>query len=106
MPICESGHRLVGIDPDPGIYDNPYLHERYQTTLEAFVQCETRQFNAIYTQMVLEHIKEPSTFASAVFRLLKPGGAFFSVTPNLAHYFGIASYLAGRLGLQDCCCGD
>ncbi len=101
MYIRESGHRLVGVDPDPGIYDNPYLHERYQMTLEAFAQRETHQFDAIYTHMVLEHIEEPSSFVSAVFRLLKPGGALLSVTPNLAHYFGIASYLAGQLGIQD-----
>jgi SAM-dependent methyltransferase len=99
--IRESVRRLVGVDPDPGIHDNPYLHEHYQMTLEAFARCEIHQFNAIYAQMVLEHIKEPPNFASAVFSLLKPGGAFFSVTPNLAHYFGIASYLAKRLGIQE-----
>ena len=54
--IRKSGRRLVGVDPDPGIHDNPYLHERYQMTLEALAQREAHQFDAIYTHMVLEHI--------------------------------------------------
>ena len=54
--IRESVRSLVGVDPDPGIHDNPYLHERYQMTLEAFAQREAHQFDAIYTHMVLEHI--------------------------------------------------
>ena len=101
LHIRKSVHCLVGVDPDPGICDNPYLDERYQTTLEAFAQGETRQFDAIYTHMVLEHVEDPSAFVSAVYQLLKPGGAFFSVTPNLVHYFGMASYLSERLGIQD-----
>jgi len=94
-------HRLVGVDPDPGICDNPYLHDHYQMTLEAFARCEICQFDAIYTHMVLEHIEEPPASVSAVWQLLKPGGAFFSVTPNLAHYFGVVSCLSERLGIQD-----
>lgn len=99
--IRESVHLLVGVDPDPGILDNPYLHERYQMSLEAFAQRETRQFDLIYAHMVLEHVEDPPAFVSAAYKLLKPGGAFFSVTPNLAHYFGIVSFVTERLGVQN-----
>jgi SAM-dependent methyltransferase len=96
------GMVLCGVDPDPAIQRNPYLHERYQATLEAFsLQCGTRRFDALYSHMVLEHVEEPTALVAAVWRLLKPGGSFFSVTPNLLHYFGMAGFVSERLGIQD-----
>jgi SAM-dependent methyltransferase len=101
VQIRKRAQCLVGVDPAPVICQNPYLDERHQMTLESFAQCETREFDVIYSHMLPEHVEDPRAFLAAAWKLLKPAGAFFSVTPNLAHYFGIASYLADRLGIQE-----
>jgi SAM-dependent methyltransferase len=72
--IAAQAH-LIGVDPDPDVYDNPYLHDRYQMTLESFAQGGQYQFDAIYSHMVLEHVDDPLAFVSAAWKLLKPGGA-------------------------------
>jgi SAM-dependent methyltransferase len=91
---------LVGVDPDPVISRNPHLDEWHSMTLESYAQSETREFDVIYSHMLLEHVEDPPAFLAAAWKLLKPAGTFFGVTPNLAHYFGVASYLAQRLGIQ------
>jgi SAM-dependent methyltransferase len=99
--IRERAQCLVGVDPDPVICRNPYLDEWHPMTLESFAQRETREFDVIYSHMLLEHVENPPAFLAAAWKLLKPAGTFFGVTPNLAHYFGVASYLAERLGIQE-----
>src|SRR5438105_3722497 len=77
--------RLVGVDPDPTIMQNPYLDERYQASIEDFARNQGSGFDCLYMRFVLEHITHPREFLSACRSLLKPGGMLFGVTPNFWH---------------------
>lgn len=92
---------LVGVDPDSSIGLNPYLDERYQMTIEDFAKDHHSCFDCLYTTSVLEHVTNPYAFLSACKSLLKPGGMLFSLTPNLWHYFGMATKVSSLLGIED-----
>jgi len=100
-PIQQKVARLIGIDPDSAIAQNPYLDERYQMSIEDFAKDRDSGFDCLYTISVLEHITQPREFLSACRSLLKPGGMLFGVTPNLWHYFGMATKLSASLGIED-----
>lgn len=92
---------LVGIDPSEDILANPSVHERHQCSLEDFAQEEQRKFDVLLAVMVLEHISDPLAFFTACRYLLKPGGMFFAVTPNMWHYFGLLTKACARLNIED-----
>jgi SAM-dependent methyltransferase len=93
--------RLVGIDPSENIQANRSLHEGHQTTLEDFAIVERRRFDLIIAAWVLEHVGDPPAFLQSCRSLLKPGGKLLAITPNLHHYFGLATKTAAALGLED-----
>lgn len=92
---------LVGIDPDAGILENSYLDERYQTSIEVFARNRGACFDCVYSIAVLEHVTHPHEFFAACRSLLRPSGMLLGATPNLWHYFGVATKLSERLGIQD-----
>jgi SAM-dependent methyltransferase len=99
--IRQKVARLVGVDPDSNIMQNPYLDECYQTSIEDFAKSHDSDFDCLYATFVLEHITEPRKFLSACRSLLKPGGMLFGITPNLWHYFGLTTKLSALLGIED-----
>jgi SAM-dependent methyltransferase len=100
--IHDCARLLAGVDPDPAIARNPHLDERYQCDIETFAsQQDRRTFDIVYSYMVIEHVADPQPFLSSICKVLRPGGAFFAATPNLTHYFGLASYVTQRIGLQE-----
>ncbi len=99
--IQQKVARLVGIDPDAGIALNPYLDEKYQSSIEEFARNRGAEFDRLYTMFVLEHVARPSDFLFACKSLLKPGGMLFGVTPNLWHYFGMTTKLSSSIGVED-----
>jgi 2-polyprenyl-3-methyl-5-hydroxy-6-metoxy-1,4-benzoquinol methylase len=99
--IKQNVARLVGIDPDDKIKVHPCLDERFQVAVEDFANGHGHDFDCLYTRYVLEHVDNPREFLSACRSLLKPGGMLFGVTPNLWHYFGMATKLSASLGIED-----
>jgi len=99
--IRQKAGWLVGVDPDITIMQNPYLDERHQASVEDFAQRHDPGFDCLYTMYVLEHVTQPHAFLSACCSLLKPGGTLFGITPNLWHYFGMATKLSASLGIED-----
>lgn len=69
--LASRCRRLVGIDPSPNVHDNPYVHERVQTTLDQYDPGQT--FNLITCRMVAEHVEEPAAFATTLSRLAHSG---------------------------------
>jgi SAM-dependent methyltransferase len=55
----------------------------------------------LYTSFVIEHVTNPDIFIQSCRSLLKPGGMFFGVTPNLWHYFGLITKISSALGIED-----
>lgn len=92
---------LVGIDPSEDILKNPSVHEGYRMSLEDFAESTQEQFDIVFCKMVLEHVSNPNIFFSACRQLLKPGGMFFAITPNLWHYFGLTTKATLMLGINE-----
>jgi SAM-dependent methyltransferase len=94
--------RVAGVDPSDDIDDNPYLTHRlkgYLAYAEGVPGFEP--FDAAMAVYVVEHIDDSDTFLNTAHRFLVPGGSLFLLTPNLWHYFGVASLLASRLHVED-----
>lgn len=70
--LSERSEKFVGVDPDPAVLENPYVHERANCTVEAFT-CETG-FDVITLRMVAEHIADPACVVRVLCHLLRPGG--------------------------------
>lgn len=100
--------RIVGVDPDPSVRQRPWFDDAYVGTVEHYARqaahgerSDLGSFDLALCLFVLEHVDQPVGFLSAVRSLLRPGGACLGITPNLWHYFGLASMLASRAGLED-----
>lgn len=71
---------VLGIDPDPNVRDNPYIHERFEGPVE---ECSTpHRFDLITMRMVAEHIVDPDRSLAKVAEMLAPGGQAVIYTPN------------------------
>lgn len=73
------GH-LVGVDPSETIHENPYVHERVESTIEKFTS--DQPFDLATLRMVAEHITQPEEAIKGLARLLKPGGKVVIFTIN------------------------
>lgn len=83
-----------GIEPDDTITPEAGLFDHYQNALMETSTLPENAFDLAYSFMVMEHVKEPRPFLSAVARCLKPGGSYLFGTINGAHYF---AKIAGTL---------
>jgi SAM-dependent methyltransferase len=71
---------LVGVDPDPTLEENPFVHERVRGTIDEFHT--DRTFDVVTLRMVAEHIIDPGSAVAALARLTSPGGRVVVFTPN------------------------
>lgn len=93
--------QLDGIDPGPGVHQNPYVRERWQGFFEECDQIPAGVYDAIVSYQVVEHVKDPERFLKAAFRALKPGGAFYATTPHGNHPFALCVRTLDVLGLKN-----
>jgi 2-polyprenyl-3-methyl-5-hydroxy-6-metoxy-1,4-benzoquinol methylase len=99
--VAARGPFLVGVDPDPRVHHNPYLDEAHCCTLEQLGPEHDARFDVAFSVFVLEHVARPDAFIGACARVLRPGGHLFGLTPNMWHYFGLATWLLTRTGLSE-----
>jgi 2-polyprenyl-3-methyl-5-hydroxy-6-metoxy-1,4-benzoquinol methylase len=70
--LADRCRRLVGVDPDATIQENPYVHEKVQALLGDYAPA--RRFDLITLRMVAEHVTQPEQTVARIAELLKPGG--------------------------------
>jgi SAM-dependent methyltransferase len=99
--IRRRAGRLVSVDPSGRIQGDSDADERHQLTLEDFAADHAEEFDVAFAVFVLEHVSHPVPFVEAVARVLRPGGVFFAITPNQRHYFGLATWAARRLRVEE-----
>jgi 2-polyprenyl-3-methyl-5-hydroxy-6-metoxy-1,4-benzoquinol methylase len=71
--LSERCRLLVGLDPSENINENTFVHHRVRSTIENFNT--GIQFDLVTMRMVAEHIADPHATASALAKLVKPGGS-------------------------------
>lgn len=64
--------RLVGVDPSPTLQENPWLHEKVASSIDAYDGRSS--FDLVTLRMVAEHVADPAACVRAVQRALRPGG--------------------------------
>lgn len=78
---------VAGVDVDPIVKENPYLHEaRVQEPPRYAIPFDDAEFDVVCSNSVMEHVDDPVTFLAEVSRVLKPGGRLLAKTPNKRHY--------------------
>tara|TARA_R110002124_G_scaffold282580_1_gene457869 strand:- start:24969 stop:25595 length:627 start_codon:yes stop_codon:yes gene_type:complete len=85
--------KLIGIDVDPVVMENPELDEAYIVAPKDIYPLADNSIDIIVSDHVLEHVEFPLEFATELHRVLKPGGWFCARTPVKWGYIGIGARL-------------
>ena len=83
---------MIGIDVDPRVEENPLLHRGICCDANT-MPLEDNSVDLAFTVYVLEHVEDPGRFCAEIARVLKPGGEFWSLTPNRLHYVPLIASL-------------
>lgn len=91
----EGFESVVGVEPSPAAIAAAPAQRRAWIREGMFVECDfaPESFDLICCFMTMEHVREPLEIAKAAGRLLRPGGAFVTVTHD---YQGTVNRLLGR----------
>lgn len=85
---------FAGVDPDPAVLTNPYLHEaRLQEPPDYAIPYANETFDVVFSNCVIEHITDAMLFFGDLHRVLKPAGRFLAKTPNRRHYVPLLARL-------------
>ena len=101
QPLLRRRPILVGVDPDQAIERNGTLAERHRMSVEAYADTHADAFDLVVSTYVFEHVANPSEFATAIARVLRPGGRWFALTLNVRHYFGATTWALSRLHVAE-----
>jgi SAM-dependent methyltransferase len=86
--------RRIGVDVDPAVKDNPYLHESHLLDLQApqyRLPLPADAADLVLADWVIEHLEDPVAVFADVYRVLKPGGTFAFRTINRRHYVAVGA---------------
>lgn len=92
MNFLEHAARVCGVDPDPRVVNNPYLHEGRVGVGEQ-IPYEDKSFDLVICDNVFEHLENPDEVFREARRVLRPGGRLVAKTPNFWHYVAITASL-------------
>jgi SAM-dependent methyltransferase len=84
--------RWIGVDIQPDMARNERLHSRARGDAIEMPFAD-RSFDVVICRWMIEHVKDPARILSEFARSLKPSGRLALFTPNLLHYYGMASRL-------------
>ncbi len=75
--------KIIGVDQNKELLEkNSVVHEKFVANLEN-LPFENNSIDVIVSQFVLEHVENPEKVFKELFRVLKPGGVFIFLTPNM-----------------------
>ncbi|MCC6670230.1 MAG: class I SAM-dependent methyltransferase [Planctomycetes bacterium] len=78
--LSARAEELVGLDPDPTLEENPYVHRKVRSAVEDFDG--GGRFDLVTLRMVAEHVAEPERTVAALARAARPGGRVVVFTVN------------------------
>jgi SAM-dependent methyltransferase len=93
--ISKGFREVVGVEPSTAAIEAAPVHREAWIREGIFRESDyhPESFDLVCCFMTLEHVKEPSEIAESVLRLLKPGGAFVTVTHD---YRSVVNRILGR----------
>jgi hypothetical protein len=89
--------RLDGVDPFPAIAHPEHLASRWSCSLED-LPVSSCTYDMAYSYMVAEHIENIGPFLNKAIEIIKPGAAYWSMSPNAGHPFTWVTRIVQRLG--------
>jgi SAM-dependent methyltransferase len=84
--------RVVGVDLEEGILENPNLDEAHVAGLSELPFSDA-SFDLVLSRSVFEHFEDPVPVLKEIRRVLRPGGHLVFRTPNRFHYFAVVASL-------------
>lgn len=99
-PLYDLPARIDGVDPSPGVHEHPFLASRWQAPFEE-ADLPADAYDALLAFNVVEHVDRPDRFMAQAYRVLKPGGRFYAVTPTGTHPFAWTVRLLQALRLKE-----
>jgi SAM-dependent methyltransferase len=98
--VAEVAGKFIGIEPDQNMEISRRFACCYRVPLE-HAAIERDSIDVAYAVMVLEHLRSPDHFFTAIHRVLRPGGVFWGFTVDRRHYFSAASSLLEILKMKE-----
>lgn len=86
----EDIEKMIGVDVDAGIRENPNLDEAVVADL-CHIPFADRTFDLVFSRYVVEHFARPTTAFREIRRVMKPGAHFLFHTPNRFHYVALGA---------------
>jgi SAM-dependent methyltransferase len=99
--LAAEADEMLGIEPDADVSPPAGIFDRIERCLLEEADLPEASVDVAYAYFVVEHVVDPTGFLAAVKRILKPGGAFFFMTPNGTNYFAQATRFLRRLELDE-----
>lgn len=104
MIAAGKAGRYVGIElsEDAAAIAAGHLSEVLVGDVEALdLSALSGQFDALIISEVLEHLRDPWKTLTRLVQCLRPGGAVFASSPNIAHWMVIRDLVAGRFRYEE-----
>lgn len=98
--VANRGWTVEGYDVDKETVDEVAARLGIKTSSGDFFSCHFDVYDLVSLNAVLEHLKYPNRYLSAISGLIKDGGYLFVLVPNvrsLSHRF---KYLLEKLGIR------
>jgi SAM-dependent methyltransferase len=86
-------HRLVGLDVDPAVHENPALHEAHVIPPAGPFPLADASVDLLVSDWTFEHVADPAGLAAEIDRVLVPGGWVCARTPRKWGAIGIPTML-------------
>jgi 2-polyprenyl-3-methyl-5-hydroxy-6-metoxy-1,4-benzoquinol methylase len=93
MDLRGHAAHIIGVDPDPRVAANPYLHEAHVGLADAMPFLPSACIDVAVSDNVFEHVEHPEPFLRELHRVVKPGGLLLAKTPNRRHYMPLIARL-------------
>jgi SAM-dependent methyltransferase len=88
----EIAGRMVGVDTDPAVHDNPNVDETVVAPLES-LPFPDATFDLVVSKYVFEHLDRPEAVMAELRRVMHVGAHLLVHTPNRRHYVALAARL-------------
>jgi SAM-dependent methyltransferase len=83
---------VADVDVDVAVLDNPFLDSAAIIRMDdGRIPYDDGAFDVVFSDNVLEHLRDPVATLCEVRRVLKPGGVFLAKTPNKWHYMPLVA---------------